>query len=197
LLSFPASSSSAQDAGTTLQTVLNKYASLSTYYVEGTRESTITGEIQRKWQQERFVVAKAPGKRYHYDIKAPDQWNIVVADGITEWTFQPWRNEYTRRAIPELTAKANGLDDVIRAFVARSAQNYVEDLAQEGIQTAEFLPDETITLAGRHIPCYVIRATYRNPEDVPATKYPAKVTFWIEKDRRVVPRLGARPEIEV
>ena len=188
LLSIPAWCSSAQDASTTLHAVLNNYASLSTYYVEGTRESKITDEIQRTWEQERFVVAKMPGKRYHYDIKAPDQWNIVVANGMTEWTFQPWRNEYTRRAIPELTAKANGPDDVIRAFVARSAQNYVEDLAREGIQTAEFLPDETIMLAGHHVPCYVIRATYSSPEDVPATKYPAKATFWIEKDRRVVRR---------
>jgi len=186
LVSVLAANSQTEDARGMLAATLGKYASLSTYYVAGTREETVTDEIQRDWHQEHFVLAKAPGKRYHYDIKAPDQWNIVVADGTAELNFQPWRNEYTRRSVPELTAKASGPDDVIRALVARLAQNYVEDLSQERIQTAEFLPEETIMLGGQQISCFVIRAGYQRGEDVAAPKYPARVTFWIEKDRKLI-----------
>lgn|SRR5437667_1473816 len=187
LFSIPTLNSSAEEARGLLQTTLAKYRNLSTYYVEGTRESVTTDEIQRYWQQERFALGKAPGNRYHYDIQGQEQWNIVVANGAEEWTFQPWRNEYTRRPVPpELTAKASGPDDEIRAFIARLAQNYVEDLSQGTIRTAEFLPEENITLAGQRISCYVVRATYERAEDAVALKHPAQITFWIEKDRKLV-----------
>jgi outer membrane lipoprotein-sorting protein len=105
----------AEDAHTFLQTSLEKYVGLTAYNIEGTRESTTTDDIQRDWHEEAFTLAKAPGKRYHYDIKMPDLWDVVISDGVNEWTLQPWKNEYTKRPVPELTPKASAIDDVLRA----------------------------------------------------------------------------------
>jgi cytochrome c biogenesis protein CcmG, thiol:disulfide interchange protein DsbE len=178
--------SSAQDAHTFLQTSLEKYVGLTSYNIEGTRESTTKDAIQREWQEEIFTLAKAPGKRFHYDIKRPDMWDVVISDGTSEWTFQPWKNEYMRRPVPDLTPKASAPDDVIRARAARYAQNYVEDIAHEKFQAEEFLPDEVITIAGEQIPCRVVRATYQQAEDMPTPDFPAQTTFWIEKERGIV-----------
>jgi thiol-disulfide isomerase/thioredoxin len=179
-------SSSAQDAHTFLQTSLEKYVGLNSYNIEGTRESTTTDDIQRDWHEEAFILAKAPGKRYHYDIKMPDLWDVVVSDGTSEWTLQPWQNEYMKRPVPEVTPKANSSDDAIRARAARYAQNYVEDMAHGKFQAEEFLPDEVITIAGKQIPCRVVRATYQDNDDIPTPDFPAQIKFWIEKERGIV-----------
>jgi len=181
--------SSAQDAHTFLQTSLEKYVGLTSYNIEGTRESTITDDIQRDWHEEIFTLAKAPGKRYHYDIKKQDMWDVVLSDGNSEWAFQPWKNEYMKRQVPELTAKANAPDDIIRARAARYAQNYVEDVAGAKFQSEEFLPDEAVVIAGEQIPCRVVRATYKYEQDMPAPEFLAQVTFWIDKERGIVRKM--------
>jgi thiol-disulfide isomerase/thioredoxin len=186
LLSAFALNAEAEDARSMLTATLAKYANLSTYYIEGTRESTTTGEVQRNWQQERFTLAKAAGNRYHYDIKAPDQWNLVVADGTVEWTLQPWEGEYTRRPLSTPTAKSSDPDDAVPDFVARAAQHYIEDPAHYKIQTADFLPEESLIFAGKHLPCYVIRATYKPSEEMPVPKHVTQWTFWIEEERRLI-----------
>jgi thiol-disulfide isomerase/thioredoxin/outer membrane lipoprotein-sorting protein len=177
--------SSAQDAHTFLQTSLQKYVGLTSYSIEGTRESTTIDDIQRDWHKEGFILAKAPGKRYHYDIRMPDLWDVVISDGTSEWTLQPWKNEYMKRPVPELTPKASASDDAIRARAARYAQNYVEDIAHEKFQAEEFLPDEVITIAGEQIPCRVVRATYQSNDDMPPPDFPVRTTFWIEKERGI------------
>lgn len=175
----------AQDAHTFLQTSLEQYVALTSYNIEGTREQTVTDDVQRDWHQETFVLAKATGKRYHYDIRMPDLWDVVVSNGTDEWTFQPWKNEYMKRPVPEITPKANAADDTIRALAAGYAQNYVADIARGKFQ-AEFLSDEVITIAGEQIPCRVVRATYQGNDDMPTPDFPAQTTFWIEKERGIV-----------
>jgi thiol-disulfide isomerase/thioredoxin len=181
---------SAQDAHTFLQTSLQKYVGLTSYNIEGTRESTVADEVQRDWHEEIFTLASASGKRYHYDVKMPDLWYVVVSNGTSEWSFQPWKNEYLKRAVPEFRGKASGPDDVIRAGAARYAQNYVEDIAREKFQAEEFLPDEVITIAGEQIPCRVVGATYQDNDDMPTPDFPARATFWIEKQRGIIRKLS-------
>src|SRR6185312_6601741 len=157
----------AQDAHSFLQSSLQQYVGLTSYDIEGTRESTIVDDVQHDWHEEAFTLAKAPGKRYHYDIKMPDMWDVVISDGVSEWTLQPWKNEYTKRPVPEFTPKANAIDDVLRARAARYAQNYVEDIAHGKFQEEEFLPDEVITIGSQQIACRVVRATYQSSDDMP------------------------------
>jgi hypothetical protein len=172
-----------EDARSVLQAAFAKYGNLSVFYIEGTQESTTTDDIERNWQQEQFIVAKAPGNRYHYNIKSPGRWNIVIADGIREWDFQPWRNEYMKRPALRTEPDADDPDDVIRHVAASGARYYVEELSQVKIKTADFLPPENLTFAGQQVPCYVIRA--RQSTENTALQS-AELTFWIEKRSNVV-----------
>ena len=183
LVSVLGTRSETEDARTVLLAALAKYRNLSTFYIQGTQESTTADDIERNWQQERFIVAKAFSNEYHYDIKSPGRWNVVISDGTTEWDFQPWRNEYTKRPTPKTEPNADDPDDVIRHVAAIGARYYVEELSQTKIQTAEFLPPENLSLGGQQVPCYVIRAR-QSTED--AAFQSAELTFWIEKERNVV-----------
>jgi hypothetical protein len=58
-LSIAAASSREQDARSVLQASARKYAALTRYYVQGTREWTSADEIQRYWNQEHFVIASS------------------------------------------------------------------------------------------------------------------------------------------
>jgi hypothetical protein len=153
LLIGVAAYSQTEDAGSMLSATLAKYANVPTFYVEGTREVTTTDEVQHNWVRERFTLARASSNRYHYDIKIPDRWSIVIADGITEWDFQPWRNEYTKRPVPRTEPDADDPDDVIRYVATSGARHYVTDPSRIRIQAAEFLPPENLTLVGQRVPC--------------------------------------------
>jgi len=175
--------SETEEARKALSAILAKYANLSAFYVEGIQESTTTDEIEHNWEQERFTVAKVSGNRYHYDIKSPGRWNVVVSDGITEWDFQPWRNEYTKRPVPNSEPDADNPDDVIRYVAAKGGERYVEELSQNRIRAAEFLPPETLTVGGKQVACDVIRARYESLDNAAQS---AQLTFWIEKERKVI-----------
>jgi hypothetical protein len=148
LVSIVAVKSEAEDAYSLLRAALDKYANPSTYYIKGARESTARDEVQRRWEEESFTVAKASGTEYRYEIRIPDRWNVVVADGESEWEFQPWRNEYVQHSIPTMKPDPESPDDVIRYATERQARFYIEDL-QQGIdlKTAEFLHPEMKHLA--------------------------------------------------
>jgi thiol-disulfide isomerase/thioredoxin len=178
--------SETEDARSMLSATLTKYAKVSAYYVEGTLESVTTDQVQRNWRQERFILARADSNRYRYDIKAQDRWNIVVSDGTVEWSFQPWRNEFTRHPVADHHVQPDNPDYVLRDFVTRAAQHYLQDPIGFKIGTAEFLPDETLIFAGQQVPCYVIRATHERSDQDPIVKHDPQWTFWIEKSRRLL-----------
>ena len=183
LVSVLGTRSETEDARTVLLAALVKYRNLSTFYIQGTQESTTADDIERNWQQEQFIVAKAFSNQYHYDIKSPGRWNVVISDGTTEWDFQPWRNEYTKRPTPKTEPNADDPDDVIRHVAVSGARYYIEELSQTKIQTAEFLPPENLMLGGQPVPCYVIRARQSTEN---AALQSTELTFWIEKERNVV-----------
>jgi len=185
LFCFCVPSARAEDASTFLETSLAKFSKLPSYYVEGTREDTLTDDIQRDWHEDAFTIAKMPGKRYHFDIRRVDMWDVVVSNGNTEWDFQPRRNEYVQRPTPDLTRTSSGPDDKIRARASQYAQNYLEDLAGDKIASAEFLPDEEITLGSERVSCRVVRANLLLSEDT-ARDRPVQVTYWIENERGLV-----------
>src|SRR6266568_8976974 len=174
----------AEDASSLLTTAFGKYANLSTYHIEGRRESNATDEVERKWQEERFTLAKASERRYHYDVRIPDRWAVLIADGEVEWEFQPWKSEYVQRQIPTTKPDVEAPDDVIRYVTEHQARFYLEDLDRGiDLKTAEFLSPEVLSIAGQEIPSYVIHARFKDSEKGDST---SGVTFWIEKDRNVI-----------
>jgi len=189
LLSAVAAKAQTESASHLLAAALAKYANAGTFHVEGTRESTTTDDVQRRWEQETFTLARASATRYRYDIKIPGRWNAVVADGTTEWEFQPWRNEYRRRPIPTTKPNPDSPDDVIRYVTEHQARHYFEEL-QRGIDvtTAEFLSPETLDIAGQKVSCDVLHARFTSGESADSQ---SGLTFWIEKDRQLIRKLSS------
>jgi thiol-disulfide isomerase/thioredoxin/outer membrane lipoprotein-sorting protein len=189
LLSAVEAKSETEGAPGFLSAALAKYANASSYHIEGTRESNSSDDVQRRWEQETFTLARASATRYHYDVKIPDRWNMLIADGTTEWEYQPWRNEYARRSIPTTEPKPDSPDDVIRYVTEHQARSYFAEL-QRGIEikTAEFLNPETLSIAGQQIPCYVLHVRFTSAESADPG---SGTTFWIEKERQVVRRLSS------
>lgn len=94
-----------------------------------------------------------------------------------------------QRPVPTTKPDPEAPDDVIRYVTERGARFYLEDL-QQGIdlKTAEFLSPEVLSVAGHEIPCYVIRAQFKNTENGDSQ---SGVTFWIEKGRNVIRKESA------
>jgi thiol-disulfide isomerase/thioredoxin len=189
LLSAVAAKSETEGAPGFLSATLAKYGNASRYHIEGTRESNSTDDVQRRLDRETFTLARASATRYHYEVKIPDRWNVLIADGATEWEFQPWRNEYARHSAPTIEARRDSPDDVIRYVTEHEAQYYFAQLHRGiDINTAEFLNPETLRIAGQQIPCYVVRVRLTRAG---STNSGSGVTFWVEKKRQVVRRLSS------
>lgn len=181
--------SQTESAPDLLSAALAKYANAATFHIEGTRESSTTDDVQRRWEQETFTLARASATRYRYDIRIPDRWNVVIADGTTEWEFQPWRNEYRRRSLPATKPSADSPDDVIRYVTEHQARYYFEELRRGiDVKTAEFLTPETLDIAGQEITCDVLHARFTNGESADSR---SGLTFWIEKERQVIRKLSS------
>jgi thiol-disulfide isomerase/thioredoxin len=170
-----------------LSAAFAKFENASSYHVEGTRESTTTDEVQRKWEQQTFILARASATRYRYDIRIPEWWNVLIADGTTEWELQPWRNEYTQRSIPATKPSFDSPDEKIRYPTEHQAWSYFEKLRRGiDVKTAEFLSPETLDIAGQQIPCYVLHTRFTDGESADSQ---SGYTFWIEKERQVIRKM--------
>ena len=189
LLCAASAKSETEGAPGVLSAALAKFANASSYHIEGTRESNSDDDVQRRWDKETFTLARASATRYHYDIKIPDRWNVLIADGTTEWEFQPWRNEYARRLVPTAEPKPDSPDDVIRYVTEHQARYYFAELQRSvDIKNAEFLDPETISIAGQQIPCYVVRVRFTGAESAGSG---SGTTFWIEKERQLVRKISS------
>src|SRR4051812_49015274 len=135
---FIAVQCSAEDARTLLLGTLAKYKKPSVFQIEGTQETTVTDQIQRDWHFEQFRLVSA-NRKYHFEIKTPEQWNVAIGDGKAQWIFQPWKNEYTLNPVSEHPSDDDP-DNVLNDFVTRSAWHYIQDSSLLKIGSAEFLP---------------------------------------------------------
>jgi thiol-disulfide isomerase/thioredoxin len=105
-------------------------------------------------------------------------------------------NRYTRAATAEYPAKNQVL--LFEENAAFSAEELAHKLAAEArrLKAARYLPDETISVDGRSIECYVIRYS---SEDYKTrnSDHQEERTVWIEKARRLVVKTFTRSEAEM
>jgi hypothetical protein len=79
------------------------------------------------------------------------------------------------------------LDDMIRYVTEHQARSYFPDLqAGMDIQGAEFLPPETLSIAGQQTPCFVLHVPFTSGESAGSD---SGITVWIEKERQLIRRL--------
>lgn len=105
---------------------------------------------------------------------------IIVHDGSAAWFYFPKVNQYGSFSADRLTAEAEGdLGDLRPEFVDQVVMSGYRG-AVERAPGAKFLREETISLGGSRVACYVVAIT-------PAGDEPSN-TWWVDRKRHVVVR---------
>ena len=188
-LSISASAQTPTDAQAILKKVNETYRNLKSYQFEykTVSDSKIEREgLTSSTHDERLsrITAVRPD-RIRVETQDSHSSVIFVADGQTVWMYSSQLNAYTKRASGRVDIFA-AADRTASRYenMARSANTKLADYAR---LTAEphnlrLLPDETITVEGRQIPCYVLSIARGPGSDNDNTRY------WIDRGRYLVLR---------
>lgn len=188
--------STPSDALRILRQVTQKYADAKSVHLEATQEVSHNTELSRSWNKTILSVTMAPGDRYRYEGRGASGAALLVSDGKTIWTYRYRENLFTEKLAgsdkPGPILYGTG-EDAVR--IAKGLPYGLAHLA-ERLNSAELLPEETLTLDGSQYRC--IRIRYRQtdlkkpdvpePEDV-QHKSTDEGTYWIDKDRMVFVQL--------
>lgn len=174
------------DAAELLQQISKKYATATYYHVEATQESISKSALSGGWDKSIFTAIVAPGNRYRFEGHTSFGWPLKVSDGKTEIHYNADFHEYTQQSPPEtLSLLSHGEFDE-RELGLLSAVMLLKSLSKSlaTVLAPSYLPDETLTMDGRQIPCYVVKGKTRYIGGSPAVD--ASTTFWIDKENLLV-----------
>ena len=176
----------AKDALALLTEVGQRYADAKSYHIEAIEENTSSNELQRFWHKTLLTAIVMPGGRYRYEGRSGNATAILVSDGTSQWDYHVYEHIYTQQPTPSEDAPTGWITGEAEGDLM-SARQIVRQMIHrtDNLKSASFLPDETISVNGKSVPCYVIRYS---SEDL-QKKYKDDVnewTLWIDKSRKVV-----------
>jgi thiol-disulfide isomerase/thioredoxin/outer membrane lipoprotein-sorting protein len=188
-LSISASAQPMRDPLAILKKVNETYRNLKSYQFEYKTVSDSKTEregLTSSMHDERLsrITAVRPDR---INVETQDSHSSVrfIADGQTVWLYSSQLNAYTKRASgkEDLFAAAKSYDTRYERM-AREVNTKLADYAQ---LTAEprsltLLPNETLTVEGRQIPCYVLSLVRGVGSNKDNTRY------WIDRERHLVLR---------
>ena len=176
-----------------LTEVKQKYSNIKTYRIEAILESGTAGEFSRNWNKSYLSAGVASGNRYRFEGRDQGGWMLKISDGKTEWMVDREANLYTQKPAPERGPTQIRIA-TMNVMGLASAQNLLKLLAgQPGrVLDPAYLPDETLTLNGQPVPCYVITGRRRNSGGARDASW--QLTFWIEKERHVIRKVHGHGE---
>lgn len=182
------------DALALLNEVSQRYADAKSYHVEGVEEETTTSELSRHWDKRLLTAIVMSDGRYRYEGRFNYGEALLVSDGTTRWNYHPEDHLYTQQS-----ASNSDNDPWIGRVVgpeemtAYNAKFLVDRLGHtaDRLKAATFLPDETITVNGKGIACYVVHYFDEPSEHSPGSR---ENTAWIDKSRKVVLKTFSRGE---
>ena len=143
------------DAENLLQQVSEKYRNAKSYHFEAVEEREIKGDLFTDREKVTLVAGAASGGRSRFE--AHGRWGSVVkiSDGKTETYYHPEGNEYTQTPVSVVNVNRPMLTWEPELQFAQGLQ---KALYQADTQLApEYLPEETLSINGKSIPCYVPR----------------------------------------
>jgi peroxiredoxin/outer membrane lipoprotein-sorting protein len=197
-LSISASAQPTPDPHAILKKVNEAYRNLKSYQFEYKTVSDSKTErdgMTSTMRDERLsrITAVRPD-RIHVETKDSHSSVIFIANGQTVWMYSSELNAYTKRASGsvDLFAEAKRYDSRYERM-ARGVNTKLEEYAQL-VKMEEYaqlvaephnltlLPNETLTVEGRRIPCYVLSIVRDTGSNRGATRY------WIDRDRHLVLR---------
>jgi thiol-disulfide isomerase/thioredoxin/outer membrane lipoprotein-sorting protein len=183
------------EALTLLKQVGQRYANAAYYRIEAVTEEQVNGDFSKNWNKSLTTAVLAPGNKYHFEAHTNWEWWVLVSDGMTEWLYNPARQEYKKQIAPVSGVnrfESSGLQTFLELT---EAQDTIKDLAElpSSVRVASYLPDETLTLNGKQVGCYVIDAQGKyHPGWSPDTTF--LLTIWVDKENHAIRKLRQRME---
>ena len=182
------------DAFTLLKQVGQRYANTAYYRIEAVSEEQMDADFSKNWSKSVTTAVLAPGNKYRFEAHANWEWWVLVSDGKLEWLYSPAGQEYKEQAAP--IGGSHFESSGLRSFFALTkAQDTIKDLAElpSSVRVASYLPDETLTLNGKQVSCYVIDAQGKYlPGWTPDTT--SLSTIWIDKENHLIRKLHQHME---
>jgi thiol-disulfide isomerase/thioredoxin/outer membrane lipoprotein-sorting protein len=172
-----------KDALALLNEVSQRYADAKSYHIEAVEETTTSNDLSRHWDKQLYSAIVVPDGRYRYEGQSSFGSAILVSDGTTAWIYHPYDHLYTAQPASGNDPQAGRIisSDELPVNTAKFLVTQIAHRADR-LTSAAFLPDETISINGKNIECYVARYI-----DEPAQKdLKFEWTVWIDKSRKVV-----------
>lgn len=164
-----------------LQMISEGYAGAKSWYIAATEERTSWNDYSRSWTKT-VMIGAVSGNRYHFEGHSDTGSALHISDGKTAWDLHPEEQAYTQEPAP-----ANGYQSPHTIFMnegaAHSAVGFLKefsDLASH-YSGAMRLPDESLMLNGRVIPCYAVRVRSQQRKGPHTAGYTSEEKLWIEK----------------
>ncbi|HET9181516.1 MAG TPA: redoxin family protein [Candidatus Angelobacter sp.] len=192
----PGSSSSrsgSSDGLKILQQACQGYSQAKSYHIEEVEESNTRSEFRREWLKTLLTAIQAPDNRYHYESHTANGSRVRVSDGKTEWIEDVENNAYMQKpvspdgpTVPKILFSAD-----LAEAEARKLRQTLADIASE-YQSAEILPDDSMTVQGKKVPCAVVKLSSRDLKKPmkPGTWF--EKTVWIDKEDMTVRKIFTR-----
>lgn len=175
------------DARTLLKEVRQLYEHSQSYDIAATETWQSDGDFSHDWSKSVITAIVSPGNRYRFEAHARGAWWIQVSDGKTEWLYQPASHQYTQQPAPFSGPSRKSMLFSHQFYELVQAQDTVKDLSRfpPPLVSAAYLPNETLTLNGHNISCYVIQAVPRHRKGW-AGDTTSVLTLWIDKSKHVI-----------
>lgn len=183
-------SSTAPDALTLLKQAAQRYAAAKTYRIESIEENETKTDLSREWQKSLATAIQGPGNRFRYEGRSAGGSSLRVSDGKTEWIYPIEDNAYTRQPAP------GGGPVVAHAIMPIDSADYTAVKLRETLagladkyQSAQSLPDETLTLNGHPVSCSVVEVGSRDLKKPATAGVSYETTVWIDKDNLTIRKI--------
>ncbi len=171
-----------------LRNMSQHYAAAKSWYIVATQERTSWNEYSRDWSKSTMIGAVS-ANRYHFEGHSQFGSALHVSDGETAWDLHPEEHAYTREAPPPNGYKPPSIY-LGNESAAQDAARFLKEFSElaSRLTGAKRLPDESITVEGQKIPCYVVRLTSEQLKG-PHSEMPRwQRTLWIAKSTWTVRR---------
>ena len=174
----------AQDALALLNEVSQRYADAKSYHIEAVEEDTSTNELSRHWDKKLLTAIVMADGRFRYEARTGSGSAIFVSDGTMQSDYHPYDHLYTQQPASSddpFAGHVFGADEapLLLARVLLTKMSHRGD----GVKSATFLPDETISVDGKSVDCYVVHYL---TEPSRTGDFTFEWTYWIDKSRKLV-----------
>jgi thiol-disulfide isomerase/thioredoxin len=185
-LTFPQAATPHSDALDLLNRVAQHYADAKSYDIELTEEDTSTRKFYRHWSKTVLIAAEAPGNRSHFEGHTSEGRSLQVSDGKTIWDYRVDERRYTAKPWSAPDPAHLGPIAMSELGPTRARQLRAElQSAVKRLNSAEFLPDEDMTVGGKVIHCKVVHIRDTDEKRVdPNFRFDKRI--WIDPDRLTI-----------